>query len=280
MRTSLLALLLSASARAAAPPEVLAVLSSDSPYYREAYEGFVEAFGEPVPAVSLDANGGPGFGPGLRLAAVFGSAAARVRYPEHVRVVACLAPGAEDPRPEGEMIRVALVPPPERLLDALRGLQPGLIRLAVLWRSPRGGEYAAALARAGGAAGVEVLGRRVSADGIPGALRELGGREQALWIPPDPALVTPANFAVLVEYSRANKKPFYAPTAALVAEGAAAAAAVSFRESGRAAGRAAREALVGRPGPAVVYPEKVELVVHPEAARLFGLAAPPAGSKP
>ena len=55
--------------------EVMAVLSSDAPHYKEAYQDFQQAYGSTVPVVLLD-RGLPEWAKDLKVAVTFGAKAA------------------------------------------------------------------------------------------------------------------------------------------------------------------------------------------------------------
>jgi hypothetical protein len=253
--------LLAGAAARAAPP--LAVLSSDSPHYREAFAGFEEAWGSTVPFVVLGRDRVPAE-PGTVVA--FGSRAALRDWPDGTGVVSCLAPGA---RPWRGPV-VDLMPDPSALVARLQDLIPSLKVLRVLWSSDSEGDAVADLARAARARGVTVRSEQIlePAD-LPERLRSLHGRADALWIMPDPAFVNARNFAILREYAAASRVPFLAPTQGLERKGATATVAATFREAGRAAARTLRED--GAFGSRRVHPGRLTVTVSAEQAARTGL---------
>lgn len=275
----LLAVLAAAAALRAAPAraqEVVAVLSADAGPYRAAFEDFQKSLGRSVPVVRLPA-GPMDAAPRARVVVAFGGEAALQSYPERAAVIACLAPGLR-PRSEGggTYAFVSMKPPADTLLRRLKALQPKLARLTVLWNAEDSASYAKALRRSGAALGVEVDAVLVtSPDRLPDVLRALAHKTDALWLAPDPGLVTPESFQTIKQFSWDSAIPFYAPTAGLVAAGAAAAVSVSAAEAGRQAAALARQALAGEPLPEVVYPSAVELTVNPGSAAKAGLTIAP-----
>jgi putative ABC transport system substrate-binding protein len=153
-----------------------------------------------------------------------------------------------------------------------------LKRLAVLvvTRSTKNDEYHRELIRVARANGVEARIETLSqADDLPDRLRSLAGKIDAIWMPPDPLLVTPAAFAVAKEFARSNNMPLYAPVDSLVDKGATASFVSSFREIGRTAGRVAAQAEAGALGNIeAVYPDRYELTVNVTAAAESGLTIP------
>ena len=269
--TVLLALLLVVAAPARAQ-DVVVVLGSDLAPYREAYEGFVTAFGEPVELLTL--GGKPP--KGARVVVAFGGKAALQRYPTGVTLVYGLAPGVRAEREPGEAraVKIPMEPAPAALLGRLGALQPGLKRLAVLWASKGGEESVARLVQDGSARGVEVLSERLeSADDLPAALRRLRGKADALWLPPDPLLINARNFDIIKRYAYDNDVPFYVPTEALAEKGAAAAVSVGYSDAGRAAAAAARAVLTGKPPTEDVF-AGARVSVNRSAAAECGLVLP------
>jgi len=266
------ALLAAALALACAVPAgasgVLAVLSSDSGHYRQAYEGFQEAWGssvpfillgEPMPAVPRDAI------------VAFGSRAALKEGPVAPLLVTCLAPGAR-PQLLGLQLRVDLLPSPELLAGSLKKLLPRMKVLRVLWSSDFESGEVAELAAAARARGFSVVSERIEdPEDLPARVRAFAGQADALWLMPDPALVNVGNFKTLREYAEASRIPFLAPTEGLAEKGATATLAVSFRDIGRAAADALKDRLGGKAEPEHVHPDKIVVTVNGTAARAIGM---------
>lgn len=278
-RTAALPALLLLAALGAARPspaqEVIAVLSPPPGPYEAAYKAFVAAMGRDVPGVRL-----PGRLPaaGARVVVAFGGQAAVRPYPESATLIACLAPGLPaDFRRSGPLVQVTMRPAPKTLLSALRRVQPGLKRLGVLSHGRVTKGYLADLKLAGAALGVEIISPPSGGPGgVPDALRALlAAKADAVWLAPDPSLVTPENFQTIKQFAWDNGVPFYAPTRGLAAAGAAAAVSVGAAEEGRLAAELARRALAGEALPAFLYPERSELTVNLRSAQKAGLAIDP-----
>jgi ABC-type uncharacterized transport system substrate-binding protein len=110
---------------------------------------------------------------------------------------------------------------------------------------------------------IDVLSIQLSnIDALPERLRAVEGKIDAIWLTPDPQIVTPGSFATLREFARADRVMFYAPTAALVDAGATASVAANPRESGRTAALAAKRLLAGGSIEEMIYPENAEIVVN------------------
>jgi putative tryptophan/tyrosine transport system substrate-binding protein len=257
--------------RPAACDEVVAVLSSRHKPYVEALAGFEESFGRAVPV--LDAPD-TGLASDTKVVLAFGGRAASLAYPARVTVVYCLAPGLllESRR----AVKIEMLPEPEALLDLLREVQPGLGRLGVFWLSRSFDRYLRELREAGRGRGVRVVAHPLAdADALPEALRGIAGRVDALWVPPDPVLLTPSNIELIKHFAWEKDVPFFAPTAALLSLGAAAAVDASFLDIGRVAGETTRRVLEGRRTEGRVYPGKSSLSVNTTAAGESGLRIQP-----
>lgn len=270
-------LLCLALAPALSAQEVLAVISSGAGPYQAAYDAFAAELGRKVTAVRLPQRP-PAAGPRIRVIVTFGSEAAMQSYPKNTTHIACLAPAlaAREAR-AGARVHLALRPSPERLLADLRRLQPGLKRLAVLSHGRSREHYLSDLKTASAASGVEIVAVKASGpEDVPDALRSLlAAKADALWLAPDPGLVTPAIFQTILQFSWDNRIPFYAPTRGLVVIGAAAAVAADAQETGRQAAELARRALAGETLPELVYPARTKLTVNPASASKAGLTIPP-----
>lgn len=251
MRALLLAVLLAPGLAAAA--EIVAVMpGSRTAPHEEAFQGVCEALGGCPPVV---AAGAP-LPEGARVVVTIGGEASRQRYPAELTLVTALCPGLQA-RPsagDGPVVHVRMAPSPADFAAALTARHSGVKRIALLWSDRARGRYARELVAVLGAPGVKVDLRRVeSVDDLPALLRGLP-RPDAIWLAPDPTLVTPVSFALLKEYTRAQGVVFLAPAAGLAANGADASLAPSFRSVGVRAGLVARDALAGREIPQEAYP--------------------------
>ncbi len=259
--------------------EVVVVFSSQLAPYTEAYEGFLDSLKRSATAVSMSASTVE-LPPEARVVATFGTRAALASYPETVTRVHCMAPGAsiERARRSAKSAHVHLLPPPSRILETLRLLQPGLQRLGVLQvlQSPR--RFTSDMRLAAEDHGIEIFNEHLeSAKDLPEHLRALMKQDiDALWLPPDPLLINPQSISVIREFSWSNDIPFYAPTSGLAQSGATASVAPSFRQIGAAAALEVRRILAGGPIQQDVYPTQIEITVNEVSAGQAGLSLAPA----
>lgn len=273
LRRLLLALLAAALPRTARAQEVVAVIGSEQRPYRETYESAQAAFGKAVPVLPL----GWDIPDETKVVLAFGGKAALQRYSSRVTLIYAIAPGVLVGRKthDGPSIKIMMEPEPDALLRVLTAIQPRLKRLAVLWSGAVRAASAERLAKAGAARGVAVVSERLEdGDELPGKLRGLKGRVDAIWLPPDPMFINARNFETIKRFSYDNDVPFYAPTEGLAEQGATAGASVSFAEMGRTMAAAAKAALAGAGSPGEIYSGKVHVSINAAAAAAAALAVP------
>ena len=272
----LLLLLQPAFAVQAPGNEVVAVLSSKSGVYLEAFTSFQDAFGAEVPAYDISI-GTPDLPSGTRFVVAFGAKAAAYEYPPGIDLVYCLSPGFIVPARArgGRNWRVAMSPSVEILLHKIMVIQPKLKRLGVLWTLPIYEQIFSSARERGLSLGVEIVLIQVGhADRLPAVLREYRAKADSLYLPPDPQLITPGNIAIIKDFSWANGIPLYAPTRGLVSEGAVASVGVSFAEAGRTAAEIAKQVLAGDSPRDLIFPREAEVTLNLTAAKNTGLRIP------
>lgn len=253
------ALLLCAAGLPARAGEVAAVLSSGSGAYTEAYDAFSRAFQGQTDLV--DASAVPAALPvDVRYVAAFGARAVALAYPAGTHRVYALAPL---PSRAQDWHEISMLPEPAAALAAFKELQPGLARLAVFWSSYPGDKYMAALRKQGQVSGVDIVPARLSSpDQFPQRLRSLMGEMDAFWLMPDPVLITQNSLMILAAFACSNSVPFYAPTHALLRNGATAVLAPNFADAGTAAARAVAVLRAGGKLPPVIYADSQPLSVN------------------
>ncbi|MDD5208079.1 MAG: hypothetical protein PHV36_01705 [Elusimicrobiales bacterium] len=254
--------------------EAAAVLSKGSGLYFETFLAFQKSLGRPIASFDLSKEK-PKFAPDLKAVAAFGSMAAAFDYPGQAKVIYLLAPGYAPKRAGGRFTGISALPEPGQAVAAYKGLQPALKRLAVFFKTPSGGTYPAELAAAAKPLGVQIL--PIGLDGpleFPGKLRDLGGKADAFWLLPEPALINKTSLQVLAEFACSNKIPFYAPSGGLSELGAAASFAPTFTEAGIAAAAALDAALAGKPLPETIYVPHSELTINRTFSAKCGLPPP------
>ena len=249
--------------------EVVAVLSSDSQYYLEAFHGFQDAWGHPVTSFNMRTET-PAITEKTQLVVAFGGKASSQRYPAKTLVVSCMTLVAGLKRNEGgnRYFYISMAPHPGLIFSKIKMLQPSLKRLAVFWTSNSLEDYIGQMRKAAFHSNVELaLIKLDDPDALPEQLRNIHGEIDAIFLPPDPILVNVANFATIRDFSAARHIPFYAPTEGLAEKGATVSIASDFYEMGRSAALTARELLKdARRIETVIYPDKVRIAVNLTAA--------------
>ncbi len=275
----LIALCLNARIFGASSENVVVVLSSDSPPYQQALAGFRETFGSSAGTFILSKEE-PRIPRAVRVIVAIGGKAALYAYdaPQAVFIY-CLAPGVyvdANQHPVG-LTKVYVSPPPNVLIRQLRDLQPALKRLHAFWINDSATSYGKALKEEGEKAGMTIIPERLnSLDELPDRLRAIRGRVDALWLPPDPLLITPQSFAMIRQFSFNNDIPLYVSMDTLVDQGAAASISVSFQEMGRKTGVLAAQAISGSSGKLgfAYYGDKISLTINTTSASNSGLFIP------
>ena len=260
----------------AAPKNTVAVLSMNSGAYLEAFSSFQAAYGGEVSHYDLSTQK-PELGKGVKLLVTFGGKAANYTYPAGVNIIYCLAPGlsVKPSGPESKSVRITLVPSLSDTFSRIKKIQPDLKRLRILWASAGYAPYEQTVKEAGAGLGIQVSTFKLeNPASLPGALRSALSEADALWLPPDPLIVTRENLLILREFSWENKFPFYGSTKSMTREGAVASFGVSFAEVGKAAARAAITLDGGGSLPETVFPDKTETTLNAAAAAKLGLVFP------
>lgn len=266
-----------AAAPAGAAEHTVAVLSSGSGAYMEAFSAFQAQYGTEVPHFNLSEET-PRIPEGVKTIVTFGTKAAGYHYPPGADLVYALSPGFFlDPGARtGRTVKISMRPSPARLLARLLEIQPSLKRLRIFWSSPGYATFAADYGAAAAGLGLEVSVVGVERpDMLPGLLRDTLGQADAFWLPPDPLLISPESLMIFREFSLGNRVPMYAATKGLAREGACASLGISFAQAGFAAGAAARALRNGAALPAVIFPQQEELALNASAARQCGIKFTP-----
>jgi hypothetical protein len=253
--------------------ETIAVISSNSPYYLEALEGFKEVFGKPVTVLNAADNADL---PPQALYVAFGTKAAKLNYPKNATVIYALSPGVWLARgTTRSAVKVFMIPTLGAIPRELKNIQPGLKRLAILYSSPAYDSFFDKLRSVSADFAVDILTFKVPDNGLPDILRNLQGKADAILLLPEPRLVNDQNLSLLKSYSLDNKIPYYTAIEGLVEKGATASLSVNFKEMGRTAAQAAQQILGGTLRENYVFPDRYEITVGKKAAETINLNISP-----
>ncbi|MBI4368915.1 MAG: hypothetical protein HY547_01655 [Elusimicrobia bacterium] len=257
--------------------EIALVISGNLSPYDQALEGFIGSWGSQPPVLNL-AKGELTLPKSTKVVMSLGSKAAYAGYSKNVTLVYALAPAVwltpEDHA--GPRIKIFLTPSPEILVAKMKSLQPSLKRMGIIRSTWIFEDIMDQIRKRGRELGVEVLstGEGFSVDSFPDLLRLWKNRVQAIWLPPDPELISPAAWGVLSEFCQKNHIGLIVPSEALVEKGALASIAPSFEDAGFWAAWAAREALAGRHHGEKIFPQRVKVVINLETARQSAIEIP------
>jgi hypothetical protein len=257
---------------------VIVVLTSNTGAYKEALQGFQEAYGHTVPIYALS-EGEPRIPSGTRvIVAIGGKAALYDKYPDHALLIYCLAPGTKikpDGHPGG-LLKIHTSPGPYLSISKFKELQPSLKRLVVIWAGDSIQDYIDQKKDISQRLGVEIISDRVQNPvDLPDHLRALKGKIDGIWLPADASMVTPRNFETIKGFSISNSIPFYVPSDGLVEQGALASVTGSFADIGALAGKMAGEALKGPLQTDRVFVETSHVTVSLSSAKNCNLTIPP-----
>jgi ABC-type uncharacterized transport system substrate-binding protein len=269
----LLALLWPLTVFPAAAQEIVAVLSSDSPYYLEAFNSFQDAIGHHVKVFNIQKDP-VAVSAATKVIVAFGGKAAAQEYQTGNPVVFCMAPLAElkQNNSAGPRYYISMSPHPGRILSKLQIIQPALKRLSVFWTSEFMKDYLRQMQKEAASLDITLTAVRLkNTSELPELLRGMQGKTDAILFPPDPLLVNAQAFGTVSDFSGQNHLPFYAPTEVLVEKGATASASSSFKNIGRSAAQMTLRLLNGETVEQSVYPDEIRLAVNLTAAGRAGL---------
>ena len=173
---------------------------------------------------------------------------------------------------------IALDIPAGRQLEMYRSIVPGLSSLGVIYDPAKSGPLIDEARAAAARVGIELVAEPVdSRKRVPGALRGLLRRIDALWMVPDETVVTPESFKFLLLTSFENNLPFLAASDIFVKVGALASLTPDYRDIGRQGCELAMELASGDLRLAdehVIAPAKVNVTINLKTARKIGVAIP------
>jgi len=168
---------------------------------------------------------------------------------------------------------ITLSPSQEDQLRGLHRVAPAVRRVAAVVAAGQGERWAAgALPHAG--AGIDVATVALSVAALPKVCDEvLAAGSDAVWLPVEGGLLSPAAFDYLRRCALDHRLPLLVPTAALVARGALLAVYSDYFESGLLAGEMAHRWLVGK-GAAFGPPARVAMAVNRTVAATLRIPLP------
>ena len=266
--------------------QVVVVESAGSNLYRHALSGFKKAFAGD--SISLRVQGALADPEKLvaairkeqpRVIVTVGLSATRliVSNIEDIPIVFCMA---NNPRRHklwrSHTAGVLLEPAATAQLRAFAELLPKAKRIGIIYDEKASGDFVRAAKQAAKALNLHIDAIRVdSRQQIPGALRSLVDRVDALWLLRDAKVMTRGFFkqTILLQYNR--KLPILAYSEQFVRQGALASFAASYSDQGRMVAKLVKAILAGKnPKTLGLVSPRGHLAVNPNAAKHAGLMLP------
>jgi len=272
-----------APAPAAPPSRVLVVTSDDIPQYRQPVEAFVAAYAGEARIVDIGDSKESGRanlereiakGP---VDAIF-AVGARAAWLSHqilpdvplafAMVIDWQRYGLGD---KASGISVEL--PVDALLTRFKLLLPNLRRLGVIYSDQAPSSTLADAGVAANELGIELVrGPVTQPEDVPGAYRRIRSRIDALWMIPDPVVVTRDNFRYLANRTLHDNVAFLAFSENFVRAGALLSVSPDYATMGSQAAALIDRVIMSKAGaPSVQAPIGSSLVVNAETARALGI---------
>lgn len=216
--------------------------------------------------------------PGVILA--IGTQATQFAQKEFLRtpLVFCLVTNPDRLQLSGPFITgIDLLVSPSEQLETLSQAVPGVKRLGVIYNP----DISQATVDKGNAAGRELgivlVEKRIrGTKEIANAIKDMMWVVDALWMIPDPTIVSKESFQYLLQTSIERRIPLLAFSEGFVKGGALLALAPDYEDIGRQAGLVAREILGGKsPGSIPLKHPKGHLILNLNTAQALGVNIPP-----
>jgi putative ABC transport system substrate-binding protein len=170
--------------------------------------------------------------------------------------------------------------PPSVQLEQFKEVHPGAHRVGVIYDPHNSAGFMQDAVKSAGRLGVTLVSKPISqAREVRGALGEIAGSIDALWLMPDPHLITPEIFNYLLVFTLERKIALFGFLDSLTQAGALASVAPDYQEIGRRAARVAAEVAAkpaeGRLPVPAPQGSPGALTVNLRTAKQLGLDVPP-----
>ena len=270
------------TSRAAPAAHVLIVKSDDLPQYQQPIDAFIAA--HPGKITTIDLGGSKEDGVKLlertakegRIDAVFALGAQAAWLSRQVLPRAPLTFAMViDWRRYGldeSAAGIAVELPVDSLLARFKLLLPGMQRLGVIHSEHASAATLEAARAAAASLGIELREESVRySDGVAGAYRRMRSNVDALWMVPDPVVVTHDNFRYLAERTRHDGIPFLAFSENFVRAGAFLSVSPDYATMGSQAAVLVERSLDGQLEQPIQAPIGSSLVINAATARELGI---------
>ncbi|MFN7131929.1 MAG: ABC transporter substrate-binding protein [Myxococcales bacterium] len=193
-----------------------------------------------------------------------------------VPVVFALVPNYEKYGLEGKNVTgIALTRPSAAQLQTLKLLVPRAIRIGVVYTPRFSHSVVADAAAAARGAGVTLVQAKVEGpEEVPGAVRGIAERIDALWMIADRSVANVEAVKGLISLGLEQKLPVFALTDSQVKEGALVALSPNYASIGQQAGRLANRIAFEKVDPgalAVTMPEGLDIAINLSTAKRIGV---------
>ncbi len=168
---------------------------------------------------------------------------------------------------------------PQAQLDLLKQVSPSVKRVGVIYEPRASGALMEEAVKAAGRLGLTLVSKPVGdAKEVRPALAEIASSIDALWLMPDPRLITAEMFNYLLVFTLEHKIALYGFLDSFTQAGALASVAPDYAEIGKRAGRMVAELLAKTPDQRVPVPPPAPgpgaLSINLKTARQLGLDIP------
>jgi len=270
--------------------DIVVLKSSDIAAYNQAVAGFRAEMGEAASLTEYDLVGDVARGKkmarklrgsdaGLVVAVGLKAAlVAKVELPD-LPIIYCMVLDPEKHDLRGPNLSgISLRVPMERQFSTMRSLLPKLKSVGVLYDPDKTGPLIEEARRLAGRSGIELVDRQVRSEkDLPGALRSLTGKIEALWLVPDSTVLTEESIRFVLGTSLDHNIPVIGFSSEFVRNGALAGLSISPEDIGRQVGVLTKRTMNGSNSslPATVPPDRIRLAVNLKTAKYLGLALSP-----
>jgi putative ABC transport system substrate-binding protein len=173
---------------------------------------------------------------------------------------------------------VSLDVPMVRQFESFKSTVPALKNVGLVYSDDLGASLVKEMKAASVKTGLSLVEKKVASDAeVPAAIRELRGKIDGLYLPPDRVVAKHDAFQFIALFTFENNLPFMAPTDRFVKKGALVALMIDYEEVGKQAFLQAKKIASGTPVSSVPPepPMVTILVLNQKTAQTIGMNIPP-----
>ncbi len=194
---------------------------------------------------------------------------------DDVPVVFALVPNWEKYGLEARNVTgVALQRPVRAQLETLKALAQGAKRIGVLYNPRYSKPVIETAGEAAKALSISLVSAKVEApEEVPGAVKKLSGKVDALWMIADRSVANPDAVRAIIKFALDSKVPVFALSEQQVKDGALVSLSPNYTAIGQQAGKIANKLIGQKAEPAslaVAQPEGLDLAINLTTARQIG----------